>query len=139
MSRFVVEACLAVKWFVPEVHSDNAVRLLEGHHELIAAGQFLTEAADLLSSKVRLGELTIGESREVFAALGSVAVDVHPSRPLVEGALEIASAMGRPLSDGLNLALAVRQDCRMITAKKELYDTVRGTAFARHVKWVGSV
>ena len=139
MSRFVVEACVAVKWFVPEVHSESAVRLLEGSNELMATEQLLPEAGDLLSRKVRLGELTIGESREVYAALSSMAVDIHPSRHLIEAALEIAAAMDRPLSDGLSLALAVRQECRMVTAGRELYDTVRGTPFAKHLKWIGDV
>ena len=139
MSLFVVEACVAIKWVVPEEHSERAVRLLEGPHELIATDQLFPEAAELLSRKVRLGELTIDESRAVYAALSSMAVDIHPSRHLVEGALEIAAVMDRPISDGLGLALAVRQECRMVTARRDLYDIVQGTPFAKHLKWVGSV
>lgn len=36
MSRYVVDASVAVKWFVPEIHTDASLRLLDGNHELLA-------------------------------------------------------------------------------------------------------
>lgn len=75
----------------------------------------------------------------VLNAIRSVPVSIYPSQDLLESALEITVAMDRPLSDGLNLALAVQQDCRVITARKSLLDTVQGTPFSVHVKWIEDV
>ena len=41
MSVFVVDASVVVKWFVPEIHSDAARRLLVLPHEYIAPGSTL--------------------------------------------------------------------------------------------------
>ena len=43
MSVFVVDASVVIKWFVPEIHSDAAGRLLAMAHEYVAP--------DLLFSK----------------------------------------------------------------------------------------
>lgn len=139
MARFVVESTVAIKWFIPETHSSDAARLLEGRHELLANDMLLPESSGIISRKARLGELTLKECREVFKAVQSVPVSIYPSKDLLEGALEIAVAMDRPLSDGFNLALAVQQDCRLVTAGKKLHDTLQGTPFSMHVKWVGDV
>ena len=128
-----------MKWFVPENHSSDAARLLEGRHELAANDMLLSESSDLISRKARLGELTLEDCRTVLSAIQSVPVSIYPSQNLLEGALEITVAKDRPLSDGLNLALAVQQDCRVITAKKSLLDTVQGTPFSVHVKWIGDI
>ena len=128
-----------MKWFVPENHSSDAARLLEGRHELAANDTFLSESSDLISRKARLGELMLEDCRMVLNAIRSVPVSIYPSQDLLESALEITVAMDRPLSDGLNLALAVQQDCRVITARKSLLDTVQGTPFSVHVKWIEDV
>jgi predicted nucleic acid-binding protein len=139
LARFVVESTVAMKWFIPEIHSSDAARLLEGRHELLATDMLLPESSDLISRKARLGELTLEDCREVFTAVQSVPVSTYPSQNLLEGALEITVGLDRPLSDGLNLALAVQQDCRLVTAKKGLFDLLQGTPFSVHVKWVGDV
>jgi len=139
LARFVVESTVAMKWFVPENHSSDAARLLEGRHELLANDLLLPETSDIISRKALLGELTLKDCREIVTAVQSVPVSIYPSKDLLEGALEITVAMDRTLSDGLNLALAVQQDCRLVTARKSLHDSLQGTPFSVHVKWVGDV
>jgi predicted nucleic acid-binding protein len=128
-----------MKWFIPEIHSSDAARLLEGRHELLATDMLLPESSDLISRKACLGELTLEDCKEVFTAIQSAPVSTYPSQNLLEGALEITVGLDRPLSDGLNLALAVQQDCRLVTAKKGLFESLQGTPFSVHVKWVGDV
>ena len=36
MSRVVVDASVAVKWFLPEIHSEAALRYLDGDYERVA-------------------------------------------------------------------------------------------------------
>ena len=45
MKRLVVDASVAVKWYVPEIHSEAAAKLLSGPYELIAPDLILPEAA----------------------------------------------------------------------------------------------
>jgi len=54
----------------------------------------------------------------------------------MEAALEIAISMGKPIQVGLNLSLAVQQDCRLITVRRDLYDRLLMTPFSRYLKWI---
>jgi predicted nucleic acid-binding protein len=139
MARFVVEPAIAVKWFVPEEHSSPAARLLEGGNELMGPDTLLFYAGRLITAKVRLGELSPDEGVQVIEAVQSVPVSLVPSQPLLEPALRIASTLDLPLEDGLGLTIATHGDCRLVTARRTLYERVQGTPFAMHVKWVGDI
>ena len=120
MSTFVVDASVVVKWFVPEIHSDAAQRLLHGRHRYFAPDLLFAETANTIWKKIRRGELTPERGRRLVADIGRIAVESVPSRMLVEDALALASASGRTVYDSMYLALAVRLDTRMITADKRL-------------------
>jgi predicted nucleic acid-binding protein len=45
VSRFVIDASVEIKWFIPEVHSAAAQRLLSGNHELLIPDLFFPEVA----------------------------------------------------------------------------------------------
>ncbi len=46
MSHYVVDASVAVKWFVPEAHSDSALRLRDQAHTLHVPAFFTLEFAN---------------------------------------------------------------------------------------------
>jgi predicted nucleic acid-binding protein len=139
MARFVVEPALALKWFVPEVNSGPAARLLDGGHELLAPDTILAETGKLITAKTRMRECSTDEGIQLMEAVRSAPLWLHPTKPLLEPAFRIASSMDRPLGDGLNLALAVASDCRLVTVNRVLFERMHDTAFARHVKWVGDI
>lgn len=139
MARFVVEPAVAVKWFVPESHSSEAARLLTGAHELLGTDQLVPSAGEIITAKGKLGELEAVECREVFNALLTVPISLHPSELLMEAALEIALELECSFKDGQNLALAVQNDCRLVTCNKGLHEAGIRTPFAIHLKWVGDI
>jgi len=136
LNRFVVEAPVAVKWFVPEPRYENAVRLFEGPNELLVTDIFFSEFADILRRKVGFGEITGEEALKIYSALSAVPLTVNPAEPVMEAAMEIATSMGQPIEVGLNLSLAIQQDCRLVTARRNLYDGLMATPFSRYLKWI---
>jgi predicted nucleic acid-binding protein len=58
--RLVVDASVAVKWVIAEGGSDSAERLLD--HPLVAPDLLFAECANILSKKVRRGEVTKEEA-----------------------------------------------------------------------------
>ena len=139
MARFVIEPAVVVKWFVPEEHSGPAARLLDGGHELLATENTIVDAGKIVTAKTRMGECSTDEGIQLLNAISSVSLWLHSTRLLVEPGYRIASAMDRSLGEGLNLALAVASDCRLVTANRTLYERLQDTPFARHVKWVGDI
>ena len=58
MSRYVVDASVAIKWVLPETHSEAALRLQHSNHHLHAPTFATLELGNVLIKKVRRGELT---------------------------------------------------------------------------------
>jgi predicted nucleic acid-binding protein len=120
VSVFVIDASVVVKWFVPEIHSDAARRLLTVPHVYLAPDLLFAEAANAIWKKVRRGELSGDEGRRLVADIARVAVDTISCRSLTADAYVLADAIGRPVYDALYLTLAARLGTRMITADDRL-------------------
>ena len=120
MSVFVVDASVVVKWFVPEIHSDAARRLLVLPHAYVAPDLLFAETANTLWKKIRRGELTARDGQRLVADIGRIAVEVVPCRALAEDAHALANATGRTVYDSMYIALAVRLGTRAITADDRL-------------------
>ena len=134
MSGVVVDASVAVKWFVPEDLTERATALLERPLELLAPDLLFAEAGNILWKKVTRGEIAPRDARDVLAALVRMPLSVVPSSALVEAALEIALAHHRTVYDGLYVALAVARDAVLVTADARLADAFVGSPLRGHVE-----
>ena len=132
----MVDASVAAKWFVPEVHTDAAVRLFEGDHSFSVPDLFLSEFGNIVWKKVRLGNITRDEGREILKAIKAVPLDVVSSVTLLDAAFEIAVGLGRTMYDSLYVALAVLENCELVTADRTLWQVMRPTPFVRNVRWI---
>ena len=72
MSRFVVDACVAVKWLVAEEHSDAALRLTRQNHDTMAPGLFLSEIDNVLWKKSQQGQIDGDKARKALRGLARV-------------------------------------------------------------------
>lgn len=120
MSAFVVDASVVVKWFVPEIHSDAARRLLSLPHTYLAPDLVFAETANVIWKKIRRGELTAEQGRQLVDDIGLIAVETVSCRSLAADAHELARTTGRTVYDAMYLALAARLETRMITADERL-------------------
>ncbi|HEV3484087.1 MAG TPA: type II toxin-antitoxin system VapC family toxin, partial [Vicinamibacterales bacterium] len=134
MRQLVVDASVAIKWFVPEVHSPAAVRLLDPDTVLFAPDSIGPEIANALWKKVRRGEITADEASEILSAFARAGVEIFPSHVLVASAFELAVSLGRTVYDGLYLALAIAQDCPLVTADRKFHAAVSASPFAQHIE-----
>lgn len=137
MSVFVVDASVVIKWFVPEVHSDAARRLLQSENQYIAPDLLFAETANTIWKKVRRGEVSRRDGEGLVADVGRAAVQTVPCRALAADAYALASASGRTVYDAMYLALALRLDTRLITADERLAGALAAMpAVASHIQTV---
>jgi predicted nucleic acid-binding protein len=122
MSQYVVDANVAVKWFVPEVFSAQAVRLLEDSHHLMAPDLVFPEAGNALWQKVRRQQLTPDQARRALEGITGAPLDVHLTRELSALALELAVQFGCTVYHGCYLGLAITHGCQLVTADARLRD-----------------
>lgn len=132
----VIDASVAVKWFLPERGSPAAQAILSGSEKLIAPALVRVEVAAAITRRVRLSELTAAEAEAAcrlwFAALAKGVVTLNPDEENIETAMRLAIQIRHPLQDCLYLALAQRMESILLTADpkfaeraKDSYRSVR--------------
>lgn len=136
MTSLVVDASVAVKWFVPEVHGIAAQRFVHPGHQLFAPDLLWPEFGNILWKKLLRKQISPQAARRILADFHSYRVGIIPSEPLLLAALDIAERIGRTVYDSLYLALAQRLACRAVTADERLFNAVQGDAIAAHILWV---
>ena len=128
MRRFVVDASVVIKWFVPEVHHEAARRLLREGFELLSPDLIRAEVGNVLWKKWRRGELSAGEALSILRDFGRFPLRIRTSESLVEGAWTVAERFGRSFYDGLYVALALETGSPLVTADSRLYNALRDDA-----------
>ncbi|NIA20983.1 MAG: PIN domain-containing protein [Anaerolineaceae bacterium] len=136
MSVYVVDASVAVKWFLDEPHSDAALAVLSDRNQLHAPDFFLIEIDSVLCKWIRRGEITEDEGSRIRTALREFPVQRHNFLPLLDPAYAMANRTGCSLYDCLYVALAVLLDGQMVTADRRLYDGLARSEFSEYVVWI---
>lgn len=137
MSRFIVDACVAVKWMVAEEHSVAALRFAQSDAELLVPDLFFPEVGNVLWKKVVRGQLDAEDARLALAALLALeSIESHAMRPLAQSAIELSLQLGCSVYDGVYLALAVREDCPLVTADRKFFNTLQNTPLAGRLLWI---
>ena len=135
----VVDASVAVKWFLPEPHGEAALHLLREDHRLVAPDLLFPEVGNALWKRVRRREAKVREAAAALDALVAIPLEVYPSQPMMPAAFEIACTMGRTVYDSVYLALAVLKECPLVTADRKLYDALGAGRLARRLLWITEV
>jgi predicted nucleic acid-binding protein len=111
MTRLVVDSSVVIKWWVPEVHSADALRYLDPDLERDAPELLLAEISNILWKKVGRNELTREQAERIAADVGQADVTIHP--------------MGLAVADALFT--------RVVTADRRLHNAGQNGAFERLV------
>jgi predicted nucleic acid-binding protein len=137
VSVYVIDASVVIKWFVPEINSDAARRLLSAAHEYFSPDLLFPEVGNTIWKKVRRGELTVAQGGQLVADIPSIAVETVSTRGLLIDAHALAVTTGLTVYDSMYLALAVRLQTQAITADDRLSRSVAAhPMMAAHVRLV---
>ncbi len=143
MSLVVVDASVAVKWFLPESGeplANQAVALLgrfdRQEIQFVVPDLFYVEIASAIWKAVRVGRVTRAFGDQALVLLTEREFATVPSLKLLDGAFQIAADYGRTVYDSLYVALAVQTGSQLITADERLANSL---AARFPVKWLGSV
>lgn len=139
MSDLVVDASVAIKWFLPEIHGEAALRLLEGQYALRVPDLIFSEFGNVLWKRFREGQISREEAIVTTEALLALPLQVESSQSLIPAALEIACSAHRTVYDSLYLAVAIAHQCRVVTADSKLHNALKKGALSAHLLWVEDI
>jgi predicted nucleic acid-binding protein len=137
--RVVVDASVAVKWFLPEEFSMAARMLLAADYQLLAPDLLWAELGNVLWKRQRRGELEQRTATQLLQDFSRLPIEFHAAERWSEAALELAMRQGVSVYDGLYLVLAVGNECRVVTADRRLYEACQSGALAQAVSWVEEI
>ena len=115
----VVDASVAVKWFVPEEGTAEADALLRSDIPRAAPEHLLAEVGEALLRHHREEQLPLEFCRAALADLREV-VTLFPTEALARDAFDIAAEGRCSVYDALYVAAAERWDCVVLTADAKL-------------------
>ena len=132
----VVDASVAIKWFLPEPGSIQALQLLENEDVLIAPSLIHYEVANIAWKRVRRGDLTREQADAIQERLPRMLAGLLGPPALIGMALEMAHDTGASVYDASYLALAVVLGATFVTADERLWRRVAGQPWADLVRLI---
>jgi predicted nucleic acid-binding protein len=137
--KYVVDASVAIKWYVPEIYEQEATQLLRGNHVFHAPELIYPEFSNILWKKVRRGEVTAAEGQRILAAFAAKKLIAHAHQPLMQSAYTGAESSGQTVYDWTYLALATALSCEFVTADEKFYRALEQTPLKANLCWIGDV
>ena len=134
----VVDASVALKWFVIEDWRPEARRLLETDYDLEAPDLIVAEVANAAWKKVRQRQIGPAQAARMVEGLPRYLGRQRPSADLAVAALGLALDLGHPVYDCFYLACAQQAESRLVTADDRLCRAVAGTGHAHLVEHIGN-
>ncbi len=120
MKGYVLDASVAVAWYLPESFSAAARgfrdRLTEGKIRCLVPELHFLEVANALRTRVRMKQLPADLAREILDAHLEANLEIAELSPA--RALEVALDYDATVYDAAYIALALDHDLQLLTAEK---------------------
>src|SRR3989338_3676033 len=99
MNSLVVDASVAIKWFIPEIHSINAIGLLDMPLNFVAPDLIFSEMGNILWKKYRQKDLSLKNATQVLYDFKRTPIDIFSNELLFESTWDIATNYGTTFYD----------------------------------------
>jgi predicted nucleic acid-binding protein len=130
---YVVDASVAIKWFLTEELHDRALSLISYDHQLYAPDLILQEVANIAWKRYMRDDISRRQAQEISRTLHQQFFHLFPSPDLTEQALDIALTLRHPVYDCLYIACAGAVLGTLVTDDRRLVRAVNGTDFQETV------
>lgn len=130
---FVVDASVAIKWFVRETLHEPALDVLEARARIHAPDLIIAEVTNTAWKKSVRNEIPRIQAEAIAAAIRGYVQHLQASEALIERALAIAFTLNHAVYDCLYIAGAERIGSFLVTADQRLLNKTAGTAFETRI------
>lgn len=133
----VIDAGVALKWYLDEPHSEQARAILASDELLVAPEIIIAEVGNAAWLRLSKGDIAADQARALLAELPGAFLALVPATGLVVRALEIATELRHPIDDALYLATAERWNAPLVTADARLLAKSAASRWANQVRALG--
>ena len=130
----VVDASVAVMWFIKEAGHDKALALAEHGNILIAPDLIFPEVGNVLRRKVRQGLISETQASMAVQRLPDAFRRIVPCSDLIDNAFSMASQLDHSVYDCMYLAAAMTEDDRvLVTADMKFAAKAAAAGFGKKI------
>jgi predicted nucleic acid-binding protein len=133
----IVDASVAVKWFIDETDSEAAHLILDREAGLLAPDLLVVEVCNTAWRRARLGDISPAQCRAIADRIVKTPVEMRPNATLAPAAASIALALDHAIYDCFYLALAESEGLRLVTADRRFLAKLAGTRWQDHAVVLG--
>lgn len=128
--RYVLDCSVAVRWFVAQTHADKAAHILDelatGQTTLVAPDVIVPEFGHVLRKLVVGKKLAPDRARPFLDRFLLLPIEMSSSRGLAPRALDLTFRHSATFYDALYLALAERENLKVVTADERMVNAFAG-------------
>ena len=135
----VIDASVAIKWYVPEVYEQEASKLQINGDALHAPELILPEFGNIVWKKVTRREITEKEGQRIVSEFSRANLIYHPQRQIIKSAYTGAMMTNQTVYDWTYMALALSLGYQFVTADERFYKALEKTRLKKHLLWVGEI
>lgn len=129
----VIDACVAIKWFLPETGYKNAGAILRKHNKMIAPDLFFVEMDAIITKKVRQKLTEREDASNIYDEVRNIPFQVVPYTLISKIAFDLSSALSITQYDACYLSVAIEFDQKVYTADKRFFNGMKNTPFKHHM------
>jgi len=135
--KWVIDANVAIKWIFPEVDSEIALSILEDDQAILLVPDFFfSDVTNILWKLIQRQSLSVKKARASLELIKQVDFKVSDSYGLAMQALDLSIQVQQSVYDCIYLALAISNDCEMITADERFINAVRQNSNINSLCWL---
>ena len=135
----IVDASVAVKWFIDETASEAAHLILDREPDLLAPDLLVVEVCNAAWRRTRSGDISQAQCRAIADRITKAPVELRATASLAPAATSIALALDHAIYDCFYLALAEVERVRLVTADRRFLVKLAGTRWQEHAVMLGSL
>jgi predicted nucleic acid-binding protein len=135
----VVDASVALKWYVAEADSAAARTIFVSEPDVIAPELLVAEISNASWKLLRKGEIDRTQHVRIAQEIGEMFSRLVPLRQLAPRAALLAHDLDHPVYDCFYLALSEAEDAPLVTADRRLIAKIASTPFATTTRHLSTV
>jgi predicted nucleic acid-binding protein len=120
MTSLIVDASVAIKWYLREIGSDDAHALRGTVDDLLAPELVIAEVGNAIWKRRIRGQIDVADAVLIIDRVPRMFSWLAPLRELSSIAMRISATLPHPICDCFYLALAEREKSPVVTADRRL-------------------
>jgi predicted nucleic acid-binding protein len=130
----IVDASVAVKWYVREALHAQAREIMAQADDLAAPDIIVTEVANALQRKVSSGMVSKEQALEALRDLPNCFSQLIPADKTLRDGFELALELRHAFPDSVYLACAAMNDASLVTDDRKLWEKAVKNGHQRHIR-----